>query len=358
MKKIFFTPGPTALYPTSTSFFQQGLKEDIGSISHRSSQFQEIYQSLTQGLQKLLNIPSDYHVFIVGSGTEAMERAVQNCVEKYSFHFINGSFSKRFYTTAQELGKKPASYEAPFGESFQFQEVVIPKQTELICFTHNETSTGVTIPVKEISAVAKKYPDMLITVDIVSSAPYVDLAYQLLDVVFFSVQKGFGVPAGLGIMIVSPRAMKKAEKLVKKGISTGSYHGFLSLLKFATKFQTPETPPVLEMYVLDKVIEDMLETGIKKIRKETEEKAKLLYSFLDGSDFFAALVKEPSYRSQTVIVADVTKAKGDVRKILADKGLIVGSGYGETKKTHIRIANFPAHSLKDVRKLIRELVSI
>ena len=69
------------------------------------------------------------------------------------------------------------------------------------------------IPAENIHKVAKQYPDKLIAVDAVSSAPYGDLDYRLLDIVFFSVQKLFGLPAGLGILIVSPRAIEKSEQL-------------------------------------------------------------------------------------------------------------------------------------------------
>ncbi|SRR6266568_3393990 len=355
MKKIFFTPGPAALYPTSVAHFQKGFISDRASLSHRGKQFQEMYQELNSNLKKLLGIPQDYHIFIVSSGTEAIERTIQNCVEKESFHFVNGSFSKRFFTTAQDLGKKPKSSEVPMGEGFDFQKIVIPKKTELICFTHNETSTGVMLPAKEIETIAKKHPNKLIAVDIVSSAPDVDLDYKLLDVVFFSVQKGFGLPAGLGIMVVSPKAVEKSQQLLQKGISIGSYHSFPQLLQFAQKYQTPETPPVMEMYVLGKVLKDMLTVGIKKIRRETEQKAQLLYDFLDASETLSAFVKDKQFRSPTIIVADIQKVKGDVKKILAEKGLIVGSGYGANKEKHIRIANFPSHTVRDVKRLIKHL---
>ena len=358
MKTIYFTPGPAELYPTTISHFQKGFSAHIASISHRGKKFQEIYQELETDLKKLLTIPKDYHVFIIGSGTEAMERTVQNCVEKYSFHFVNGSFSKRFFTAAKELGKNPTSFEVPFGKGFDFNNVIIPKKTELICFTYNETSTGVMIPAGEIEGIAQKYPDTLVVVDTVSSAPYSDINYRLLDVVFFSVQKGFGLPSGLGVMIISPRAIRKSEEIAKKGMSVGSYHSFATLLQFAQKYQTPETPPVMEMYVLGKVIQDMQKMGIRKIRKETEEKAKLLYEFLDASDTFSAFIKGKNFRSQTIIVVDIQKAKKNVKKMLAEKGFIVGSGYGANKETQIRIANFPTHTVKDVRRLINELKSM
>lgn len=358
MKKIYFTPGPSELYPSVPKHLQKSLQLQIGSISHRSVQFQEIYQTLVEDLKKLLEIPQDYHVFIVGSGTEAMERIIQNCVETYSLHFVNGSFAKRFFMIAAELGKKPALIEVPMGEGFDLQKVTVPKETELICFTQNETSSGVALPVSDIENIAKKYPDKLIAVDIVSSAPYVALNYKLLDIVFFSVQKGFGLPAGLGVMIVSPRAIKKAETLAQKKVNIGSYHSFTTLMHYAKKQQTHETPPVLHMYLLGKVIKDMRKIGIAAIRRETEQKAQLLYDFIDQHDKLFAYVQKKHWRSQTVIVVSVEKIEKDIKKLLAKKGFIIGSGYGANKKTHVRIANFPAHKVQDVKRLIKELKAL
>jgi len=159
----------------------------------------------------------------------------------------------------------------------------------------------------------------------------------------------------LGVMIVSPRAIKKAQALTQKGISIGSYHSFSKLLQYAKKQQTHETPPLLTMYLLEKVINDMLKKGIAQIRKETEQKAILLYNFLDASDTLSAFVKEKQFRSRTVIVVDRQKVKEDLKKILSEKGFIEGGGYGPNTATKIRIANYPAISVGDVRRLIREL---
>lgn len=356
MKTIFFTPGPAQLYPTTISHFQNGFQENIASISHRSKRFEEIYEEVKTGLKKLLTIPDDYHIFFVGSGTEAMERTIQNCVQAHSFHFVNGSFSERFFVTAEELGKRPQKIESEFGQGFNFTNITIPRETELICFTHNETSSGVMLPVEQINRISKEDKEKLIAVDIVSSVPYVNLNYALLDVVFFSVQKGFGLPAGLGLMVVSPRAIKKAKTLSEKGITIGSYHSFQSFLKFEEKNQNPETPPVLEMYVLGKVIQDMLQVGIENIRKQTEEKAKRIYDFLDNHKEFSAFVQDQKFRSQTIIVANVGSRQKEIMAKLAAKGLLVGTGYGIKKDTQIRIANLPAHSTSDIEFLLKHFI--
>ncbi|HEX8931605.1 MAG TPA: phosphoserine aminotransferase, partial [Patescibacteria group bacterium] len=98
---------------------------------------------------------------------------------------------------------------------------------------------------------------------------------------------------------------------------------------------------------------DLLTVGITQIRKETEAKAKLLYDAIGKSKKLSVFVKNPVFRSQTVIVADISKVKGDLKKTLSEKGLLVGSGYGAYKETHIRIANFPTHSIAEIKKLIK-----
>ena len=355
MKPIFFTPGPTQLYPTVKKHIYQALQNNILSISHRSLPYQIIHEHTVNQLKTLLGIPKDYLVFFVSSGTEAMERTIQNTVEKKSVHFVNGAFSQRFFTIAKELGKNAHAITIPWGQGFIPDNVNIPKKSELICITHNETSTGVSIPTEYIYKLKQRWPNVLLAIDMVSSAPYVDMDYTYTDIAFFSVQKGFGLPAGLGVLFVSPQAYEKSQYLFKKGVSIGSFHSFSSLNKEAEKHQTPETPNVLGIYLLGRVCEDMHMYGIKRIRKETEEKATLLYDCLTTSTRLKPFVKEKHYQSQTVIVAEVKNGSQHLLSYLKKKGMIVGAGYGLFKDNQIRIANFPAHTIKDIQKLQKTL---
>ena len=167
--------------------------------------------------------------------------------------------------------------------------LLIPADTELIAVTHNETSTGVSLPLDFIYDLKVKNPNALLTVDAVSSLPYPDFDYTKLDSVFFSVQKGFGLPSGLGVWMANDKCLAKAESLLSKGISIGSYHTLPGLQSFAIKNQTPETPNVLSIYVLSKVIRDMIRRGISNIRKETEYKAALLYHTLGKASGLEAI---------------------------------------------------------------------
>lgn len=353
MKKIYFTPGPSQLYPTVKKHILKALEEDIPSISHRSKMFHEMVGDLYKNLRLLFNIPENYSIFFTASATEAMERIIENCVGESSFHFVNGTFAKRFYQIAKELKKDAAAENAELGEPFDFENIKIPEKSELICITQNETSSGISIPIDEIYKIADKYPEKLVAVDIVSSVPYVNLDLNKVDCAFFSIQKGFGLPAGLGILIVSPRALAKAEELDNKNYNIGSYHKFPTMSKEAVKNQTIETPNVLAIYLLNAVLQNMLHYGIEKIRNETKDKAKLIYDFFTKNQSFGQpFVKDHLWRSNTVIVIKTPKGSKTILAKLAEHGFIVGAGYGEMKEKQIRIANFPSHSQKDITNLL------
>ena len=353
MEKVFHTVGPTQLYPEVKGFIADALRENIPSLSHRSQEFMDIYRETDGQLRKLLGIPEGFRIFFLSSGTECMERIIQNLVEKKSFHFVDGSFSKRFYTIAKQLGKDAGKAEVEFGKGFDFENVNIPGDAEIICLTQNETSTGVALNMEDIYQLKGKYPDMLIALDIVTGVPYIKIDFDKIDCAFFSVQKGFGLPGGLGVIIANEKCIDKAKELMKKGIIIGSYHNFVTLAENVDKFQTAITPNVMNIYLLGRVCQKLNEKGMRRIRQETEEKAKLLYDFLDSSDELKPFVKEVKDRSQTTIVIDVPEGNSkEYRDKLASQGIIAGSGYKEYKDKQIRIGNFPMHTRENIEKII------
>lgn len=351
MKPIYFTPGPAALYPTVEAHLQQALRDNIPSISHRSSQFRAIYQSAYEGLRELLDLPTDMGVFFVGSATEVWERVLQNCVEQASFHLVNGAFSRKFYEFAGFLQKQAHKQETDFGKGFIAGELHVPQGIEMIAFTQNETSSGVATSVETIHDTKDAHPDSLIVVDAVSSAPYPIFDFAKVDSLFFSVQKAFGLPAGLGVWIANERCLAKAQTLESKGINTGAHHKLTNLWQFFKKFETPATPNVLSIYLLDKVVQDMLAYGKDKLRDETDLKAIMLYDFLRESELFDVFVENPEHQSNTVIVANTRQPASPILKTLEEKGFIIGSGYDKSRE-QIRIANFPATSVEQVEMLI------
>lgn len=319
------------------------FREGIPSLSHRSKRFESIYKDTVEGLRELLKLPAEYELFFTGSATEIWERSIQNLVEQNSFHLVNGSFSKRFYEIALQLQKKSIKMEAEAGKGFP-NSFSIPAETELIAVTHNETSTGVSLPIDHINNLRSLHPESLIVVDAVSSLPYPDFDYSKLDSVFFSVQKGFGLPSGLGVWMVNEKCIAKAEKLLTKGLSIGSYHNIPSLLSHAKKHQTPETPNVLAIYLLSKVVADMVRKGITTIRHEADYKATLLYHTLNNHARLKPFVADKDFQSKTVIVADTGNETERITSFLLERGMQPGDGYGASKKSQLRFANFPTHS--------------
>ncbi len=357
MKQIFFTPGPAELYFTVKSHLKKALNEQVPSISHRSAQFQSIFQEAEENLRNLLDLPDNYHVFFTGSATEIWERIIQNLVAKRSYHYVNGAFSERFYRIAQELGRSPIVQTAPAGECALVDSSKISADTELIAFTQNETSTGVAHPLKDIYQVRQSHPNAIVAVDAVSTLPYMPLDYTQIDTAYFSVQKGFGLPAGLGVWLVNDRCLAKAEQLVKQQ-SIGSYHSLPSLLAKAQKHQTPETPNVLGIYLLAKVTGDMLTKGIDVIRNETKFKAGMMYQMLSEHAKFTPFVEKEEHRSKTVIVAETQNHSSKIIEELGQSQLLIGDGYGTFKGKHIRIANFPTHSKEQMILLIDKMSTI
>ncbi|MBI2593504.1 hypothetical protein HYW44_02580 [Candidatus Daviesbacteria bacterium] len=140
------------------------------------------------------------------------------------------------------------------------------------------------------------------------------------------------------------------------------------MVETSQKFQTVETPNVLGIYLLDCVIKDFLKIGIRTLRKQTDEKAQMLYSFFSKPEYlgsqakprtassaYMTYVKNPKYRSNTTLVFEISGGSESSRKFAAGFGLILGAGYSGFKKKHLRIANFPALSERDIRKLIQVL---
>ena len=355
MKKIYFTPGPSQLFYTVEEHVKQAMKDQIPSISHRGQQFKDIYEHTVNELKRLVNLPDNYHVVFTSSATEIWERIIQNCVEKRSFHLVNGAFSEKFYQTATELGIESTKVTGGEGDAVNIDDLDIPADTELIGLAHNETSTGVAQPLEDIYKLREQYPDALIAVDVVSSMPYVDLDFSKIDMAYFSVQKCFGLPAGLGVWLVNDRAIAKAKSLASNGKNIPKYRQLSAMIDQSHHFQTTSTPNVLNIYLLGKVAEDMNAKGLDMIRRETNYKAAVLYQCINDHPSLEVFIKNTKYQSKTTIVAKTKNTPQDTIKAFGKMGLVLGSGYGKYKEQHIRIANFPTHSNEQIELLVDHL---
>ena len=353
--QVYFTAGPAELYPKFEEFLQEFVDLQIGSISHRSSQFKKIYQHTDEQLRILMNIPKENAIMFTGSASEIWEKLIFSTVEHESFHLVNGSFSDKFYQYAKALQKHATSFEKPLGQGFNYSEIIVPEFAELICTTQNETSTGVQMREADIHKLKRSHQDKIMAVDMVSSAPIPNLDFSVVDTAFFSVQKSFGMPAGLGVWIANEKCLAKSLKLKDKGLSLGAHHDLPTLWKNAKEYQNPSTPNVMGIFLLGKIAEDMNKIGIEKIRKETDEKAKRLYKFFENRAGYSLSVGESDLRSRTVAVINTEKPSSELINHLNQKNMIVGSGYGSSKDFQIRISNFIANSSEQIDNLLKEI---
>jgi phosphoserine aminotransferase len=120
----------------------------------------------------------------------------------------------------------------------------------------------------------------------------------------------------------------------------------------ASKFQTPSTPNVLNIYLLAKIAGDLMTRGIQQIRNDGIYKATILYNLLEEHPLLKPFVKKKELRSETVIVIDAGEHSQRLIDYLAEKKFIVGGGYGKMKGKHVRIANFPTHSKEQFELLV------
>ncbi len=343
MHKQYFTPGPSGLYYTVDQHVKMALKIGIASITHRGHQFEAIYKQVDSNLRELLNLPDNYKVLFTTSATEVWDLSTESLVEEKSLHLVNGAFSEKFYKVVNNSDKQALLLQSEWGD-FPEMDYDLVKQADHIAITHNETSTGVSTPLETIYKIREENPEAIISIDAVSSLPYLNIDYSKIDALYVSVQKCFGLPAGLGIWLVNDRCIAKAEQVSNKITGLKSYHNLLALVAQAAKFQTVSTPNVLSIYLLAQVTSDMLHRGIQLIRSEIKYKSTILYKMIDSHKKLQPFVKDKQLRSDTILVLNSNEHTSDLIDFLESKKLIIGTGYGKMKDIQVRIANFPTHS--------------
>lgn len=357
-KKIYFTPGPTELFYTVEEHIKTALRKQILSISHRSKAFEKIHKEASDNLRQLLNIPAEHKIIFTNSAAELADKVILNCVEKDCCLLINGSYSSHFSYTARQLGKNVVKVESSDRECPSLDKILLAETCELIGLTINETSTGTAYAENVFEKIKVAFPDQLIAVDATASLPYFNIDYNYTDLVFFSGQYGFGCPSGLGILIISQRALEKAGKMTRKNIPIGPYHSLPLYYSKLLKNQTPANPNIFGIYLLSKVSSDMLNVGIDRIRRETKYKHAVLQQTIETSSILSHFVEKEQYRSKTTISAETAIPSNEIIAELAEKGIVIGGGHEKYKFKHIRISNYPTHSKEQVEMLADHLARI
>lgn len=355
-----FTPGPTALHPTIAAETAAALEDGILSESHRSPRFVREVERTVEALKGLLGIPPEHRVLLVSSATEAMERLLAGATRTRTFHLVNGAFARRFRDVAENLGRDAEVLEVRDGEGFP-AGAQVPEGTELLAMTQNETSTGVRIPADRVHSLADaaERAGALSAVDLVTGWPTEEIDPGRIDAGFFSVQKAFGLPAGLGVIVVGPALVERARRLEAEGARGGGYLHLPALLSAADRNQTVATPNMLAIRLLGRVAEAYLDVGIQRLRQEASAKAELMWEAVGETGVLRPFVHDPEVRSRTVLVVEREDGGSTdaIRGALQAAGFVVGNGYGPWKGRHLRIANFPVHSVEAMAALAAALAT-
>jgi phosphoserine aminotransferase len=320
---ISFYPGPSKLYDTVPLFMQEACEKGVLSINHRSPEFVEISKKAVTLLKEKLRIPDSYTVFFTSSATECWEIIAQSVITKGSIQSISFGINETLPI-------------APVGD---YEEL-------LFCLTQNETSNGTEVSNESISQLRKLYPENLFAVDATSSMGGIFLDFSQADIWYASVQKCFGMPAGMALLICSPKAIEKA----KAKNDTKFYNSLIFMAEKMEEYQTTYTPNVLAIFLLSKILEQLPDILTQDIL--TKERAKNWYDFFIGNSMMKLLVKNESVRSATVIAVEPEQAMlAPLKQEAKLQSLLLGNGYGTWKNNTFRIANFPAHTPSEIAKL-------
>nr|WKN36495.1 aminotransferase class V-fold PLP-dependent enzyme [Tunicatimonas sp. TK19036] len=344
---ISFYPGPSKVYDQIPDYVRDAHAAGILSINHRSPEFMSIFGRTVELVKEKLQVPEAYSVLFASSATECWEIICQSLVQKHSFHIYNGAFGEKWHRYA--TGLVPQADASAFDPETlpEIANLAIPDSADMVCITHNETSNGTALPSEWIQSLRQHSTDPLIAVDATSSMAGISLPWSAGDVWYASVQKCFGLPAGMAVLILSPRAVRRAEDLHEKQ----HYNSLLSMIEQGRRRQTTHTPNVLGVYLLMRTLEHRQIIGeTEKLLKERY--GKLLRALL-AMDHSRPLISNEVTRSITVLpFSSQPSVINQLREKAKEQEITLGNGYGELKSTTLRIANFPAISSDEINQLI------
>jgi phosphoserine aminotransferase len=360
MRPLSFIPGPAKISTETYDDIVGAVESGVLEQSHRGMDFSNLSHGCIAKLKSFLGVPEDYKVFYLSSATSAWHSIVANTVKERSFHIVQGAFSAKAEKAAEYLYKQTTQCKTKLGEQCTTSDLQIPAGAEVINCCLNESSTGVRLAIDELGRLRKGYPEPLLAVDITSCAGAIEIPMELADIWYFSVQKAFGLPAGLGILMVSPRAYQKSVELEKSRDNLAGVWRWSNYVAAQQKHpgQTIQTPNMFNIYLLEKQLTRFSEKGLKAIAADTARKAQIISGALSDNERFRYFVKNPANRSETVITVEgEINDIATLHKAAKKRGIVLGMGYGEIKNTTLRIANFPAHTVADMTKIAELLRS-
>lgn len=328
----FFLPGPT--------YVRRDVREAMTAemIGHRGPEFRALYESVTSRLPAVFR--TERPVFVAtGSATLLMQSAIMSAVGRRVLHLVCGAFSLRWYDISRSLGVEADKVEVPWGEAIDpdlVRRALERRSYDAVTFAHNETSTGVMNPAEEIARAVREASDALVMVDTVSSlggAP-VEVDRWGLDVVLTGSQKALALPPGLAFFTLSERAVEAMERVENRGFYT-------DMLRYRAKHEgsgTITTPAISILYAADRQLRRMEEETMEARWERHRDCQRRVTEWAEsrGVGFLPR-----SHRSHTIscLKPPAGVAAPDLVAALAERGFVLGGGYGKLKPETFRLGH-------------------
>ena len=356
-EELLMIPGPVPVLPR----IREAMSKPM--IFHRGDEFGTMYGEIVALLRTVFQTRNDPFV-LSGSGTCAMEAAIGNLVDKDTkiVCIANGKFGERFADIAGRYTAQVKSLNTTWGGSIDLEAVkdaLESNNPDVVTMVHNETSTGILNPAREVGKLVKKH-DAIFVLDCVTTiggdeAPVDDLG---ADVAIVGSQKCLGAPPGMSAISVSETAWSSIRE---KRANRPFYMDLEAYKKSYGKNQTPYTPAVPLFFALREALEVIKEEGMERRikRHRTLSKAARAAATGLGLSLFPELNEVSNY-SNTVTAINIPPALTDVQLKggMKKRGIIVAGGQAELKGKIFRIASMGNITDKDMLKTVRALEEV
>jgi phosphoserine aminotransferase len=344
-----FGCGPSKVRPEALEKLAQ--ESGLMGTSHRQAPVRDLVGRVRAGLAELFSLPEGYEIALGNGGTTAFwDAACAWLVRERALHLTYGEFSQKFAkaTAGTPFLSEPIVIEADPGDA---PAPTADPGADAIAWAHNETSTGVMVPVRRPDGAG----DALVLVDATSGAGGLSLDASQADVYYFAPQKAFGADGGLWLAALSPAAIARIEEL--DGAADRWQPGFLSLrtaLENSRKEQTYNTPALATLLLLADQVEWMLAGGgLDWCVERTSASSGYLYGWAEASEFVTPFVADPAKRSLVVGTIDFDDSVNAsvIAATLRANGIVDTEPYRKLGRNQLRIGMFPAVETADVEAL-------
>ncbi len=317
--------------------------------SHRQNTVKSKVGEVRDGLRALFNLPDGYEVLLGNGGSTAFwDAATFHLIEQKSQHLNFGEFSSKFATAAKEAPHL-SDPEVIKSEVGTHPVPVANDDVDLYALTHNETSTGVMMPIIRPAA-----SNGIVAVDATSAAGGLMVDPTQFDCYYFAPQKSFASDGGLWLALCSPAAVERIEKLASSGRWTPAFLDLKIALDNSRLNQTYNTPALATIHLLASQIDWMNSNGgLSFSAGRSAESANRLYSWAEASAYATPFVPNPTERSSVIGTIDFDDSIDAtmIAKTLRANGIVDTDPYRKLGRNQLRIAMFPAIDPDDITKL-------